>query len=112
MDDMGDAVRDVELHDAETDEFTAPWSTPWAVTALRRVSLFLALAGLAEAVVWFGNVRLSGSSGGAVTNIFVATFGGALALAVAMAVIAYVLELFIYLNHTARLRLVSQTAEA
>ena len=28
MSDMGDAVRNVELHDAEADEFTDTWTTP------------------------------------------------------------------------------------
>jgi hypothetical protein len=72
MNDMGDAVRNVELDYAEADECTDTWTTPWVVTALRRVSLFLLIAGLAEAIVWCGNVRLFGSSGCTVTNVFVA----------------------------------------
>jgi hypothetical protein len=112
MNDMGDAVRDLELHDAEADELTETWSTPGVVRALRRVSLFLLITGLAEAIVWYGNVRLFGSSGGSVTNVFVATFGGALLVAVVIAVCAFVLELQMYLSHCARSTLAPQTADA
>ena len=69
-------------------------------------------AGLAEVAVWFGNVRLAGSSGGTVTNIFVATFSGALFVAVALAVFAYVLDLVLYFNHCTRITPASQTADA
>jgi hypothetical protein len=111
MSDMGDAVQNVELHDAEADEFTDTWTTPWVVRALRRVSLFLLIAGLAEAIVWYGNVRLFGSSGGTLTDVFVATFGGALLVAVVMTVCAYVLDLLMYFNHCTRITLASQTAD-
>jgi hypothetical protein len=112
MTDMGDAVRNVELHDAEADEFIDTRTTPWVVRVLRRVSLFLLIAGLAEAIVWYGNVRLFGSSGGTVTDIFVATFAGALLVAVVMTVCAYILNLLMYLNHCTRITLVAQTADA
>jgi hypothetical protein len=112
MTDMGDAVRNVELHDAEADEFTDTWTTPWVVTVLHRVSLFLLIAGLAEAIVWYGNVRLFGSSGSTVTDVFVATFAGALLVAVVMAVGAYILNLLMYLNHCTRITLAAQTADA
>ena len=112
MNDMGDADRNVELDDAEAAEFADTWTTPWGVTALRRVSLFLLIAGLAEAVVWYGNFRLFGSSGGTVTNVFVATFGAAVLVAVVMAVCAFVLELLKYFNHCTRVTLAAQTADA
>ena len=112
MNDMGDALRNVGPNDAEANELTDTWTTPWVVRALRRVSLFLLIAGLAEAIVWYGNVRLFGSSGGTVTNVFVATFGGALLVAVVMAVCAYVLDLLMYFNHCTRITLTAQTADA
>jgi len=111
MSDMGDAVQNVELHDAEADEFTDTWTTRWVVRALRRVSLFLLIAGLAEAIVWYGNVRLFGSSGGTLTDAFVATFGGALLVAVVMTVRGYVLDLLMYFNHCTRITLASRTAD-
>jgi hypothetical protein len=102
MNEMGDVVRNRGLDGAEAGEFADRRTSPWAVTALRRASLFLLVAGLAEAIVWYGNVRLFGSSRGAVTNVFLATLGGALLVAIVMAAFAYVLELLMSFNHCTR----------
>ncbi len=68
------------------------------VAALRRVAFVLLLAGAAETAIWYGNVRLSGSSGGAFTSIAVGIIAGTLLLAAAMTVSAFILDLLIAVN--------------
>jgi hypothetical protein len=112
MNDMENSARNVELSDAGGDGCADEWTTPWVVATLRRIALFLLLAALAEVIVWYGNLRLYGSSEGTATNIFVATFGVALLLAVATAVLAFVLDLLMYVRHSTRIALALETSDA
>jgi uncharacterized membrane protein HdeD (DUF308 family) len=68
------------------------------VATLRRVAFMLLLAGVAETAVWFGNVRLVGTSGGTFTSIAVGVIAGTLLLAAAMTVTAFILDLLIAVN--------------
>jgi hypothetical protein len=68
------------------------------VAALRRIAFVLLLAGAAEIAVWFGNVRVFGGSGGIFSSIAIGVIAGTLLLAVTMAVLAYVVDLQIYIN--------------
>ncbi len=68
------------------------------VAALRRIAFVLLLAGVAEATIWYGNVRFSGAPGGTFTSIAIGVVAGTFFLAVAMAVFAYILDLLIYGN--------------
>ena len=68
------------------------------VAALRRIAFVLLLAGVAEATVWYGNVRFSGAPGGTFTSISIGVVAGTFFLAVGMAVFAFILDLLIYIN--------------
>jgi hypothetical protein len=68
------------------------------VVALRRIAFILLLAGAAEIAVWFGNVRLFGGSGSVFSNVALGVIAATLFLAVTMALLAYIVDLQIYIN--------------
>jgi hypothetical protein len=91
---MTNVERDIPSRAAST----STHSLTGVVAALRRVAFILLLAGVAEIAIWYGDVRLSGSSGGAFTSIAVGIVAGTLLLAAAMTVFAFVLDLLIAVN--------------
>ncbi len=68
------------------------------ISALRRVAFILLLAGAAETAIWYGNVHLSGAPGGSFGSIAVGVIAGTFFLAATMAVLAFILDLQIFVN--------------
>ncbi len=74
------------------------------VTALRRIAFVLLLAGVAETVVWYGNVRLFYASGGTFTSFAIGVIAGTLLLASTLIVLAFVLDLLLFTNAAKTMR--------
>ncbi len=73
-----------------------------AVAGLRRFAFILLLAGAAETAIWFGNIRFSGAPAGAFTSIAIGVIAGTFFLAAALTVLAFVVDLLLYLNSGTR----------
>jgi hypothetical protein len=73
-----------------------------ATSVLRKIALFLLIAGGTLAILWRTDLRQPGALGGTASGVVTGVMFGAVVLAAAIAVVAYVVDLLFLIDWNAR----------